>query len=81
MKNFALNDRVTVSSSGGWKNTFAGTICGGPEPFQTLQGPEAFYWVQFDESQEDVTGPDVYTRARVLSRYLEPARAGAAGPR
>jgi hypothetical protein len=72
-KEFSVNDRVLVSSSGGWKQSASGVICGGPDPVETLQGSEYFYWVLFDEPQEDVNGPDKYSRAQILSCYLEAA--------
>jgi hypothetical protein len=71
MKNFATRDRVLVSSSGGWKKTSAGTIVGGPEPIDTLKGPECYYWVEFDEPQEAVDGDDAYSKSQILSCYLD----------
>ena len=71
-KEFSLNSRVTVSSTGGWKKSSTGTICDGPELVETLQGVEFFYWVKFDESQEDINGTDKYCKAQILSRYLVP---------
>ena len=71
MKNFALRDRVLVSSSGGWKKTSAGTIVSVPEPIDTLKGPECYYWVEFDEPQEAVDGDDAYRKAQILSCYLD----------
>lgn len=71
MKQFALQDRVMVSSSGGWKRTSPATIVSDPEPVQTLQGPEFYYWVSFDEPQETIDGDDAYCKAQVLSRYLD----------
>ncbi|WP_431121368.1 hypothetical protein [Variovorax paradoxus] len=71
MKTFDLYARVYVAASGGWKATFLGTICSEAEPVQTVKGPENYYWVEFDESQEDVSGPDLYRKAQILSCYLE----------
>ena len=73
MKTFSLHDRVSVSSLGGWKSTFLGTVCSGADPIQTMKGPEAFYLVQFDEPQQDISGPDLYEKAQVLSCYLDRA--------
>ena len=70
MKSFEIGSRVKVSSRGGWKNDCLGTIAGGPEPVETLQGPENYYWVEFDEPQEDINGPDSYSKAQILSCYL-----------
>jgi hypothetical protein len=72
-KDLTINQRVLVSSTGGWKQSSLGVICSGPEPIETLNGPEYFYWVQFDEPQEDINGPDQYYKAQILSCYLEPA--------
>ena len=69
-KNFKLGDRVTVSASGGWKRSFEGAIVGGPESTTTMQGPEDYYWVQFDENRQCVDGDDEYYKAQILSRYL-----------
>ena len=71
MKQFAPQDRVMVSSSGGWKSTSPATVVSEPEPVQTLQGPELYYWVRFDEPQETIDGDDAYYKAQVLSRYLD----------
>jgi hypothetical protein len=73
MKEFQIGDRVRVSSEGGWKNTCLGIVCGGPEPIETMKGPENFYWVQFDEPQEDVNCPDKYYKAQILSCYINHA--------
>jgi hypothetical protein len=71
MKLFALHDRVIVSSGGGWKRASSATVVSEPEPVQTLQGPEFYYWVRFDEPQETIDGDDAYYKAQVLSRYLD----------
>lgn len=71
MKQFALQDRVMVSSSGGWKRTSPATVVSEPEPVQTLKGPEFYYWVSFDEPQEAIDGDDAYYKAQVLSCYLD----------
>lgn len=73
MKQFAINEQVVVLAAGGWKKSSRGTVCGGPEPVATLQGPEYFYWVEFDEPQEDINGSDKYRKAQILSCYLERA--------
>jgi len=70
MKRFELQDRVMVSSSGGWKRTSPATVISEPEPVQTLLGPEFYYWLSFDEPQETIDGDDAYRKAQVLSCYL-----------
>jgi hypothetical protein len=72
-KELSTNQRVLVSLTGGWKQSSLGVICSDPEPIETLQGSEYFYWVHFDEPQEDINGSDKYYKAQILSRYLEPA--------
>lgn len=69
-KLFKLNDKVIVSASGGWKRNCKGTICEGPEDVETIPGPEYYYWVEFDEPQEDINGPDKYSKAQILSQYI-----------
>ena len=70
VKVFEIGRRVQVSSEGGWKQDCLGTITGGPEPVETLKGPDNYYWVEFDEPQEDINGPDSYSKAQILSCYL-----------
>jgi hypothetical protein len=72
-KSFSIGARVAVAPSERWKQSFMGTVCDGPESVDTLKGPEYFYWVEFDEPQEDVNGPDRYRKAQILSCYLEHA--------
>ena len=73
MKQFALQDRVLVSSSGGWKRSSLATIVSEPEPVQTLRGSELYYWVSFDEPQQTIDSDDAYYKAQVLSCYLDRA--------
>ena len=70
MKNFELGARVIVSSEGGWKNNCLGVICSEAEPAETLKGNENFFWVQFDEPQEDINDSDKYSKAQILSCYI-----------
>jgi len=35
-----------------------------------MKGPGDFYWLQFDEPQEDVNDPDKYSKAQILSCYI-----------
>jgi hypothetical protein len=67
---FRIGDRVSVSSRGGWKTTFPGTISRHPEPIRTLQGDEYFHWVAFDQPQACIDGDDEYVEAQVLGCYL-----------
>ena len=69
-KNFAVNDRVMVLSTGGWKQRAYGKIGSPPEVVETMQGPDFFYWVIFDEPQEDINGPCKYSKAQILSCHL-----------
>ncbi len=73
MKQFALQDRVLVSSSGGWKRNSLATIVSEPEPVQTLRGSELHYWVSFDEPQQTIDSDDAYYKAQVLSCCLDRA--------
>lgn len=72
-KTVAVSARVLVLPEGGWKQAAYGVICSAAEPVETLQGADFFYWVAFDEPQEDVNGPDKYSKAQILSCYLQPA--------
>ncbi len=70
---FPAGSRVRVLTSGGWKQSFSGTVVGEPEATTTLQGPTFVHWVQFDEAQEDINGPDRYRKAQILGEFLEAA--------
>ena len=72
-KIFNMNDSVIVSAKGGWKRDCKGTICSDTEPVTTLQGSEYYYWVKFDEREEDINGPDKYSKAQILSQYINNA--------
>ena len=75
-KVFAQGDRVQVSGpEAGWRQSSAGRIVGEPEPINTLQGADFFYWVAFDSPQHDLSEDGPYERAQILSCYLEPAPA------
>ncbi len=59
-----LGTRVIVSGAcGGWRADSRGVICGGPEPIQTVQGEDYFYWVQFDVPQYDGDDDGPYSKA------------------
>lgn len=70
-KVFAVNDQVLILPAGGWKQPAYGKIASLPEAVETLQGHDFFYWVAFAEPQEDINGPDKYSKAQILSCYLE----------
>jgi hypothetical protein len=70
---FPAGSRVRVLTTGGWKHSALGTVVGEPEPTETLLGPTFIHWVQFDEPQEDINGPDRYYKAQILGQYLEAA--------
>ncbi|WP_431095316.1 hypothetical protein [Polaromonas aquatica] len=42
-----------------------------PEATETLLGVTFVHWVQFDEPQEDINGPDKYRKAQILGEYLD----------
>ncbi|MEZ0223357.1 MAG: hypothetical protein ACAH83_02300 [Alphaproteobacteria bacterium] len=70
-KKFVIGDRVIVNKEGGWKRNCLGTICGGPEDVKILQGSEYYYWVKFDEPEQDINGPHEYSKAQILSQYID----------
>ena len=60
-----------VLASGGWKRDCPGTVVDGPELVDTLQGPDNYWWVEFDEPEADINGgPWTYRKAQVLSCYV-----------
>ena len=72
-QHFAVGARVLVSGTcGGWRNDSRGVIVAAPEPVQTVQGEDYFYWVQFDSPQRDLSDDGPYTKAQILSRCLCP---------
>jgi hypothetical protein len=74
LQNLAIGSRVLVSARcAGWRNDFHGVICGGPEPVETIRGPDYFYWVQFDSPQHDVSEDGPYYKAQVLGCCIAPA--------
>jgi hypothetical protein len=70
---FPAGPRVRVLPTGGWKQAALGTVVGEPEPTETLLGPTFIHWVQFDEPQEDINGPDRCRKAQVSGQYLDSA--------
>ena len=69
---FSKGSRVRVSIAGGWKQSFTGTVTADPEATNTLLGDTYIHWVEFDQPQEDINGPDLYRKAQILGYYLEP---------
>jgi len=61
---------VEVSAEGGWRTDCQGKVKCGPEPVETRQGVDYFYWVEFDEPQHDLSDDGPYEAAQILSRYL-----------
>jgi hypothetical protein len=70
---FTAGSRVRVLTAGGWKRSCTGTVVDEPESTETLLGPTFIHWVEFDEPQEDINGPDQYRKAQILGEYLESA--------
>lgn len=66
-----MNDRVKVSSEGGWRENFFGKIISEPQSIQTRQGEDFFYWVEFDVPQHDLSEDGPYSMAQILSKYLD----------
>ncbi|MBK9586045.1 MAG: hypothetical protein KA099_00330 [Alphaproteobacteria bacterium] len=70
-KIFSLGDEVIVSNVGGWKKNSKGIIVSEPKNIDTLQGADFFYWVEFDEPQEDTEDEGhQYSKAQILSRFI-----------
>jgi hypothetical protein len=69
-QNLRVGVRVIVSKRCGWPNDCAGVVVAGPEPVQTLQGEDYYYWVQFDIPPRDLDGDGPYSKAQVLSRCI-----------
>jgi hypothetical protein len=70
-QHFAVGVRVLVSGAcGGWRKDSRGVVVAAPEPVQTVQGEDYFYWVQFDSPQHDLSDDGPYSKAQVLSRCL-----------
>ena len=70
-KNFPVGSRVHVSAlCAGWRNDFTGVVCSEPEPVQTMQGQDHFYWVQFDSDQHDLSQDGPYYKGQILGPCL-----------
>ena len=68
---FPIGARVLVSAQcAGWRNDFPGVVCSGPEPVQTIQGQDHFYWVQFDSAQHDLSLDGPYYKGQILGQCL-----------
>jgi hypothetical protein len=72
-KTFLLGAKVLVSARGGWRRYAPGTIVAGPEPIQTVQGEDYFWWVEFLTPERDLDDDGAYSKAQILSRYIEDA--------
>ena len=69
-KDFAIGDKIRVQENAGWVDKPVGIISSVPEPVETLQGEDCFYWVRFDAPAQDIDGDGPYKSAQILSRYL-----------
>ena len=67
---YNIGDRVEVSSEGGWKNSFIGTVSSEPQLIYTSMGSDLIYLVEFDEPQQNINGPEDYYKAQILSCYI-----------
>ena len=72
-KVFQLGAKVRVSAKGGWQRDALGIIVAGPEPIQTLQGEDFYWWVEFSEPERDLDDDGPYSKAQILSRYIDNA--------
>lgn len=72
-RTFKMGAKVLVSARGGWHRDALGRIVAGPEPIQTLQGEDFFWWVEFLVPERDIDGDGPYRKAQILSRYIEDA--------
>ena len=72
-KAFQLGARVVVSARGGWQKDAVGVIVAGPEPVKTMQGEDFYWWVEFLIPEYDLDGDGPYSKAQILSRYIEHA--------
>ena len=74
LQHFELGTRVHVSATcAGWRTNFDGTICGGAELVQTVQGKDYWYLVEFDTLQHDLSDDGPYYKAQILGRCLTAA--------
>lgn len=72
-KEFKVGTKVIVSSTGGWQRDAVGIIVAGPELIDTLQGQDFYWWVEFLTPERDLDNDGPYTKAQVLSRYIQSA--------
>ena len=72
-KTFQLGAKVLVSAAGGWQHDAFGVISAGPEPIETLQGQDYFWWVIFLEPERGLDNDGPYSKAQILSQYIENA--------
>lgn len=69
-KMFQLGTKVVVSARGGWQRDAVGVIVAGPEPVQTLNGEDFYWWVEFSEPERDAGNDGPYSKAQILSHYI-----------
>ena len=69
-KRIPIGAVVEVSAEGGWRVDCEAKARSGPEPVETRQGEDYFYWVDFDVPQHDLSDDGPYESAQILSRYL-----------
>jgi hypothetical protein len=72
-KTFRLGAKVVVSAKGGWRRDALGVIVAGPDPIETLQGQDLYWWVEFAVPEHDLDGDGPYYKAQILSRYIKNA--------
>ena len=67
---FVLGERVRVAAACGWRRDAVGVICSGPDPIETRQGDDFYYWVEFDAPEHDLSEDGPYRKAQILSRCI-----------
>jgi len=72
-RTFSIGARVCVSAKGGWQRDAPGVVIAGPESVQTLQGEDFYWWVEFLQPERDLDNDGPYSKAQVLSRYIQNA--------
>lgn len=83
--NFVIGQRIKISSNYHWAKNATGEITKPPEfitevvtdwkglvrKLESSEGILSFYWIKFDEPQNDIDGDGHYQEAEIDSRYLE----------
>jgi hypothetical protein len=82
-KDFAVGDRVNISSAHSWAGGISGVISTPSVNFEdeetilpfrdirTPHGTKRLYWVTFDSPCYDADGDGPYSEAEIDSKYLE----------